>query len=154
MRHTFSDPFLLTRGSVNDIRIFHHTPLSRWQANTYLNMSFSEGKSPGFIAHHSVFHLASAFRLIVNDRLGAKEKHLRVSLPMLSLTAAIAFISLDACGAFTGTSATRGCSVRRDTRVSSVLSPVLVSSWRRRGTPKISESKQTMKGAANLWDLR
>ena len=62
----------------------------------------------------------------------AKEKHLLVSLPVLSLTAAIACISSDACGAFIGTSATTGCSVRRDAVVSSVLSPVLVFSWRRR----------------------
>ena len=62
MWHTFGGLFLLTRGSVNDIRIFHHTPMSRWQASTYLNMSFSEGKSPGFIVHHSAFHLASAFQ--------------------------------------------------------------------------------------------
>ena len=57
----------------------------------------------------------------------AKVKHLLVSLPVLSLTAAIACIS-DACGAFIGTSATTGCSVRRGAVVSSVLCPVLVSS--------------------------
>jgi hypothetical protein len=57
----------------------------------------------------------------------AKVKHLLVSLPVLSLTAAIACIS-DACGAFIDTSATTRCSARRDAVVSSVLCPVLVSS--------------------------
>ena len=78
-------PFLLTSGSVNDIRIFHHTPMSRWQASTYLNMSFSEGKSPGFVVHHISL---PPFKMIVNDRPGSERE---------AFTCVAACVVLDSC---------------------------------------------------------
>jgi hypothetical protein len=81
------------------------------------------------------------FRSNVNDMAGSGREAPPVSPPVLPFTDASACISLDACGAFIGISVTTRCSARRDADVASVLSPVLVSSRRRRGTSKISESK-------------